>query len=219
MRVIIVGCGRVGATLAAQLVTEGHDVRLVDRRPVARRLLPPGFPGDFLVGNGFSRSVLEAAGIVHADAFVAVTSGDNSNIVSARTAKETYRVPIVLARIHDPRRTDIYQELGIPAVSSVRWAVNRIHQMLLHRHLTPELVFGNGETLLVRSRLPAYLSGRQLAEFDVDGEIRVVEITRAGRSLLPAHGLPAEPGDLVTFAVAATALGRLRGFLDKELGT
>lgn len=219
MRVIIVGCGQVGATLATQLVAEGHDVRLVDRQPEARGLLPPGFPGVFHAGNGFSRSVLEAAGIDHTDAFVAVTSGDNSNIVSARTAKETYRVPTVLARIHDPRRADIYRELGIPTVSSVRWAVNRIHQMLLHRHLTPEISFGSGETLVVRSRLPAYLTGRPLTGFDVDGEIRVVEITRGSRSLLPAHGVLAEPGDLVTFAVAATALGRLRGFLDKELGT
>ncbi|ARP68636.1 potassium uptake protein [Streptomyces pluripotens] len=218
MRTVIVGCGRVGATLAAQLVTEGHDVRLVDHEPKAARLLPPGFPGAFLVGNGFSRSVLEAAGIVHADALVAVTSSDNGNIVSARTAKESYRVPVVLARIHDPRRADICRDLGITTISSVRWAVNRIHQILLHRHLSPEVAFGSGETLLVRSQLPAYLTGRRLREFDVDGEIRVVEVTRAGRSLLPAHGVRAESGDLVTFAVAATALGRLRGFLDKELG-
>ncbi|MGW1607259.1 potassium channel family protein [Streptomyces eurythermus] len=219
MRVIIAGCGRVGVVLATRLVAEGHDVRVVDRQPKARRKLSPGFPGAFHVGNSFSRPVLEAAGIADSDAFVAVTSGDNSNIVSARTAKETYRVPVVLARIHDPRRADICRELGIPTISSVRWAVNRIHQMLLHRHLTPELAFGNGETLLVRSRLPAYLTGRRTTEFDVDGEIRVVEITRAGRSLLPAHGVLAEPGDLVTFSVAATALGRLSGFLDKELGT
>ncbi|GAA0909477.1 TrkA family potassium uptake protein [Streptomyces thermoalcalitolerans] len=219
MRVIIAGCGRVGATLAMRLVTEGHDVRLIDRRPKARTMLPPGFPGAFHVGNGFSRSVLETAGIVHADAFVAVTSGDNSNIVGARTAKETYRVPVVLARIHDPRRADLCGELGIPTISSVRWTVNRVHQMLLHRHLTPDVSFGNGETLLVRSRLPSYLTGRQVTEFDVDGEIRVVEITRAGRSLLPAHGVLAEPGDLVTFGVAATALGRLGGFLGRELGT
>ncbi|TXS78973.1 MULTISPECIES: potassium channel family protein [unclassified Streptomyces] len=219
MRVIIAGCGRVGATLGAQLVAEGHDVRLVDRQPKAQKRLAPGFPGTFHIGNGFSRSALETAGIAHADAFVAVTSGDNSNIVSARTAKEAYRVPIVLARIHDPRSADIYRELGIPTISSVRWAVNRIHQMLLHRHLTPEVSFGNGETLLVRSQLPSYVSGRQITEFDIDGEIRVVEITRAGRSLLPAHGVLAEPGDLVTFSVAATALGRLSGFLDKELGT
>ncbi|MES9523574.1 potassium channel family protein [Streptomyces capoamus] len=219
MRVIIAGCGRVGATLATQLVAEGHDVRLVDRRPKAQKNLSPGFPGAFHLGNGFSRAVLETAGIAHADAFVAVTSGDNGNIVSARTAKETYRVPIVLARIHDPRRADLYRELGITTISGVRWAVNRLHQMLLHRHLTPELAFGNGETLLVRSQLPPYLTGRQTTGFDVDGEIRVVEITRAGRSLLPAHGVLAEPGDLVTFSVAATALGRLSGFLDKELGT
>ncbi|GGS81062.1 NAD-binding protein [Streptomyces cinerochromogenes] len=171
------------ANLAAQLVTEGHDVRLIDRRPKARQMLSPGFPGAFHVGNGFSRAVLEAAGIVHADAFVAVTSGDNGNIVSARTAKDTYRVPIVLASIQDPHRADVCRELGIPTISSVR------------------------------------LTGRQVTEFDVDGEIRVVEITRAGRSLLPAHGVLAESGDLVTFSVTATALGRLGGFLDKELGT
>ena len=219
MRLIIAGCGRVGSALAVQLVAEGTDMELIDRTARTRRLLPAGFPGRFHEGNAYSRSVLEAAGIEHADAFVAATSGDNSNIVSARTAKETYRVPVVLARIYDPRRADIYRDLGIPTIASVRWTVHQIHQMLLHRHLTPELTFGNGETLLLRSELPSYFSGRRLAEFDVDGEIRVVEVTRGGRSLVPAHSTRAEPGDLVTFAVAATALGRLRGFLDKELGT
>ncbi|MFE9924813.1 potassium channel family protein [Streptomyces sp. NPDC005774] len=219
MRVIIAGCGRAGSLLAAQLATEGHDVRIVDRVAGTRRLLPAGFPGRFHEGNGYSRTVIEAAGIEHADAFVAVTSGDNSNIVSARTAKETYRVPIVLARIYAPRSADICRELGIPTIASVRWTVHEFHQMLLHRHLTPELTFGNGETLLIRSQLPGYLTGRRLTELDVDGEIRVIEVTRAGRSLVPAHNTPAEPGDLVTFAVAATSLGRLRGFLDKELGT
>lgn len=219
MRVIVIGCGRVGAALAGLLASEEHDVRVVDRRPKAARLLPDSPRIRFHEGNGYSRTVLEAAGVEHADAFVAVTSGDNSNIVSARTAKETYRVPVVLARIYDPRRADIYRELGIPTIASVRWTVHQVHEMLLHRHLTPELSFGNGETLLLRSELPPYLAGRRLAEFDVDGEIRVVEVTRGGRSLIPAHGTTALPGDLVTFAVAATALGRLRGFLDKELGT
>lgn len=219
MRVIVVGCGRVGSQLAVQLVNEGHDVRVIDREPKTRRLLPPGFAGQVLHGNGFSRTLLESAGIALADAFVAVTSGDNTNIVSARTAKETYRVPIVLARIYDPRRADIYRDLGIPTIASVRWTVHQLHQMLLHRHLTPELDFGNGETLLVRSRLPSYLTGRQLGGMEVDGEIRVVEVTRGGRSFLPTPHTPAEADDLVTFAVAADALGRLRGFLDKELGT
>jgi len=84
-------------------------------------------------------------------------------------------------------RREIYRELGIPTIASVRWTVHQIHRMLLHRHLSPELGFGNGETLLVRSEVPDYLIGRRLAEFDVDGEIRVIEVTRGGRSLIPSQ--------------------------------
>ncbi len=219
MRIVMIGCGRVGSALAAQLAAEHHEVSVIDRNPKARRLLPAAFEGEFLVGNGYSRRVLISAGIDRADALIAVTSGDNSNIVSARTAKEVYRVPIVIARIYDPRRADIYRELGIPTVASVRWTVTRIYQMLLHRHLAPEHTFGNGETLLVRSELPSYLTGRAFAELEVDGAIRVVEVTRGGRSLLPVHGGVAEAQDVVSFLVTAGALGRLRAFLDKELGT
>jgi trk system potassium uptake protein len=219
MRVVIVGCGRVGTALAVRLAVEGHDVRVVDRDLKARRLLPANFNGQFHIGNGYSRAVLGEAGIDHADAFIAVTSGDNSNIVAARTAKEQYRVPVVIARIYDPRRADIYRELGIPTVASVRWTVGQIYQMLLHRNLTPDQSFGSGETLLVRSALPAYLTGRLLSEFDVDGEVRVVEVTRQGHSLIPTRMTAAERDDLVTFAVAAGALCKLRAFLDRELGT
>ncbi|WP_340560092.1 potassium channel family protein [Streptomyces sp. GSL17-111] len=219
MKVIIVGCGQVGRALAGLLAAEGHDVRVVDRRRGAARRLPESPRVRFHEGNGFSRAALGAAGIGTADAFVAVTSRDSGNLVCARTARETYRVPIVLARVEDPRRADLFHELGIPTVAGVRWTVHRFHQLLLHRHLTPERGFGNGETLLVRAELPGYLTGRRLTAFDVDGEIRVVEVTRAGRSLIPAHGTAAQPGDVVTFAVAATALNRLSGFLGKELGT
>ncbi|GGX79687.1 potassium channel family protein [Streptomyces anandii] len=219
MKVVIVGCGRVGAALAAQLARESHDVHVIDREQAARRRLPPRFPGRFQAGNGFSRSILEQAGIARSDAVVAVTSSDNSNLVIARIAKETFRVPTVLAHVHDPRRANLYQGLGIPTVCDVTWSVHRIHQMLLHRHLVPDVTFGNGETLLVRSALPAYLAGRKLSEFEVDGEIRVVEVTRDGRSLMPRQNTTAAPGDVVTFVVAAHCLHRLRAFLDKELGT
>jgi trk system potassium uptake protein TrkA len=219
MKVIVVGCGRVGSTLAAQLCADGHEVCVVDREPRSRRLMPASYTGQFHTGNGYSREVLNAAGIGHADAFVAVTSGDNSNIVAARVAREFYRVPAVIARIYDPRRADIYRELGIPTVASVRWTVERIHQMLAHRHLAPERTFGNGETILVRSAPPAWLTGRPLAELEVDGEVRVVEVTRAGRSRIPTPATPAQDGDVVTFAVASRALGRLRAVLDRELGT
>ncbi|MGW3248783.1 potassium channel family protein [Streptomyces sp. NPDC001070] len=219
MKVIIVGCGRVGSALAIRLTAEGQDTCVIDRRPQAREALPDGFTGGFLEGSGYSRAVLDAAGIEHADALVAVTGRDNGNIVTARVARQTYRVPVVLARIDDPCRAEVYRGLGIRTISSVSWTVDRLHQLLLHRHLAPELGFGDGETLLVRSSLPDYLTGRPLSAFEVDGEIRVAEVTRGGHSLVPSHHTLAEPGDVVTFTVAATALGRLRGFLDKELGT
>lgn len=219
MKAIIMGCGRIGSTLAQQLSVDGHEVCVLDRDPESRELLPTTFTGQFLVGNGYNRAVLEQAGIGTADAFIAVTSGDNTNIVGARIAKEDYRVPRVVARIYDPRRADIYQDLGIPTVASVRWTVNRISQMLLHRHLNPETSFGNGETLLVRETLPAWLTGRPLSELDVDGQIRVVAVTRGGHSFLPASDSLAHHGDAVSVAVAAGALDRLRSFLDKEFGT
>ncbi|MFG2302583.1 potassium channel family protein [Actinacidiphila glaucinigra] len=219
MRVIIVGCGRVGSALALQLTAEGNDTWVIDRRAQARHALPDGFTGHFLEGNGYNRAVLDAAGVTHADALVAVTGRDNGNIVTARVARQAYRVPVVLARIDDPRRAEIYRGLGIRTISGVSWTVHRLHQLLSHRHLAPERGFGNGETLLIRSSLPGYLTGRPLSAFEVDGEIRVAEVTRGGHSLVPSHHTLAERGDVVTFTVAAGALGRLRGFLGKELGT
>ncbi|HET9139920.1 TrkA family potassium uptake protein [Actinophytocola sp.] len=219
MKAIIMGCGRVGATLAQQLSADGHTVCVLDRDPDARELLPAGFTGEFLVGNGYNRGLLEQAGIGTADAFIAVTSGDNTNIVGARIAKEDYRVPQVIARIYDPRRADIYRDLGIPTVASVRWTVTRINQLLRHRHVNPEVSFGNGETLLVREVLPAWLAGRPLLDLEVDHQIRVIAITRGGHSFLPTGDSLAQPGDAVSIAVAATALDRLRSFLGKELGS
>jgi trk system potassium uptake protein len=219
MHAIVMGCGRVGSGLADRLDAEGHSVCVIDKNPKARYRLPKRYAGRFVVGIGFSRVVLEEAGIDRADAFVAVTSGDNSNIVGARTAKEDFRVPKVVARIYDPRRADIYRDLGITTVASVRWGINEIHQLLFHRDLEPECSFGNGETLLVRSTVPTYLDGRQVHEFDVEGEIHVVEVTRGGRSLIPGPGTTIESGDLLSFVVATTSLGRLRSFLDKDIGS
>jgi trk system potassium uptake protein TrkA len=219
MKAIIMGCGRVGATLATHLSADGHEVCVLDRDPESREQLSASFSDRFLVGNGYNRQLLEQAGVATADAFIAVTSGDNTNIVGARIAKEDYRVPQVIARIYDPRRADIYRDLGIPTVASVRWTVGRIDQMLRHRYVDPEVSFGNGETLLVRDTLPAWFTDRSLHDLDVDGHIRVIAVTRGGRSFLPTGDSRAQPGDVVSFAVAAGALDRLRSFLDKELGT
>ncbi len=219
VRVLIAGCGRVGSTLATQLAAERHDVQVIDERTGARQALPPAFPGHFHQGDGTNDQVLRSAGIEHADGFVAATSDDTANLAMTRSAKQVHRVPIVVARLNDPSQTDTYVGLGIHTVAGAHWTVFQMHQMLLHRHLTPELTFGNGETLLIRSQPPRYLAGRRITAFEVDGEIRVVEVTRTGRSHIPSVDMAIQPGDLITFAVAATALHHLQGFLDRQLGT
>ena len=166
-----------------------------------------------MLGNGINPRVLEAAGIAHAEALVALTPDDSANIVSARVARDIYRVPYVLARLHDPVHAQVYTQFGIATVGSVQTTVNRVIQLLHHRTLEPHQTFGNGETLLVRSRVPAYLAGRRVAEFNVPGEIGVVELSRAGHSKIPEPSTPLEDGDVLSFIVAAASLGRLRSFL------
>jgi trk system potassium uptake protein len=218
MHILVMGCGRVGAGLADRLDAEGHSVCVIDKNPKARQRLSRRYAGRYLTGIGFSHGVLLEAGIEEADAFIAVTSGDNSNIVGARTARDEFRVPKVVARIYDPRRADIYRDLGITTVASVRWGINEIHQLLFHRDLEPDLSFGNGETLLVRSAIPDYLRGRKLSEFNVEAEIQVVEVTRGGRSIIPSAEASIETGDLVSFVVDSSSLNRLHSFLNKDLG-
>ena len=218
MHVIVMGCGRVGAGLAERLDGEGHSVCIVDKNPKAGLRLSKRYAGRYVTGIGFSRAVLLDAGIEESDAFIAVTSGDNSNIVGARAARDEFHVPTVVARIYDPRRADIYRDLGITTVASVRWAINEIHHLLFHRNLEPEVTFGNGETVLLRSTVPTYLQGRPVREFNIEGEIQVIEVTRGGRSIIPGPEATIEPSDLISFVVASSAISRLNGFLNKELG-
>jgi trk/ktr system potassium uptake protein len=206
MQVVITGCGRTGRALATRLDAEGDKVTVIELDDTVKRGLPAGFRGRFVLGNGINPRVLEAASIAHAEAFVALTPNDSANIVSARVAR-------VLARLHDPAHAPVYTEFGIATVGSVQTTVNRVIQLLHHRTLEPHQTFGNGETLLVRSRVPAYLAGRRVAEFNVPGEIGVVELSRAGYSKIPEPSTPLEDGDVLSFIVAAASLGRLRSFL------
>jgi trk system potassium uptake protein TrkA len=208
------GCGRTGSALATGCEAEGDQVSVIDVDETVRNHLPRGFGGRFVAGNGITPRVLEEAGIAHAEAFVALTPNDNANTVAARVAREVFRVPRVLARLYDPAHAPVYSEFGIVTVGSVQTTVNRVVQLLHHSTLEPHQTFGNGETLLVRSRVPDYLAGRGVLEFNVPGEIQVVELSRAGHSRIPEHSTPLEGGDIVSFIVAARSLDRLRSFLD-----
>ena len=182
MQVVIMGCGRTGSALAIRCDAEGDQVTVMDIDDAAEGRLPAGFRGRFLADNGVTPVVLEAAGIAQAEAFIALTPNDSANIVAAKVARETFRVPWIIARMHDPDHGPVYSELGITTVGSVQTTVNRIMQLLHHQTLEPHQTFGNGETLLVRSAVPGYLAGRQVAGFHVPGEISVVEVSRAGHS-------------------------------------
>ena len=213
MHIVIVGCGRAGTALAVRLDAEGDSVCVVDVDGQTRQHLPAGFGGRFVQGSGIARPVLEEAGIASADALVALSSSDSLNIVAARVARDVFHVPHVVGRLTDAEHALIATELGLDMVTSVRMTVDRVHRMLRHRPLDPEYTFGNGESLLVRGPVPGYLAGRRASEFNVEGEIGVVEITRGGHSMIPGAGATLREGDRVSFVVASGALGRLKGFL------
>ena len=186
MRVLIMGCGRVGSELSHALGAAGHDVTVIDKRPEAFDHYPPGDHARRIVGLGFDRDVLEEAGIREADAFIAVSSGDNSNIVSARVALEHYHVPKVIARIFDPRRAEIYERLNIPTVATTTWGVKQVQLMLLHTDKEVRESLGGGQLLRVRIPVPAHLVGKPVTSLNVDGHILVAGVSRGGKGFVPA---------------------------------
>src|SRR3989442_9022579 len=171
MHVVIMGCGRVGAAVTVQLAKAGHAVSIIDKRPDAFERLPPGFEAKTIVGMGFDRDVLEGAGIKEAGAFVAVSNGDNSNIVSARVAREHYHVPKVVARIYDPRRADIYERLNIPTVASVRWAAKQIQYLLFHGREEMKETFAGGWPLHLRRTVPPPPRGKAASSRPMPGAV------------------------------------------------
>ncbi len=210
MKVIIGGCGRVGAMLATKLSFEGHEVVVIDKDPLAFRRLGKSFSGTTLRGMVFDKTVLETAGADRSDAYVAVTSGDNSNVVSATIAREIYRIPKVVARIFDPRRAEIYRRLGIQTVSSVSWAANEISSLLLYQHLVRDLSLGGAEVQVVRVSISPRLVGRTIADLTATGEILPFAIVRAGTSMIPTSHEAFHEGDIVEAAVLNSAMGRFQ---------
>ena len=203
------GCGRVGSDLTVQLGEGGHDVAIIDKRAQAFDRLPPGFRARTFVGLGFDRDVLELAGVREADAFVAVSSGDNSNIVSARVALEHYHVPKVIARIYDPRRADIYERLNIPTVATTKWGVKQIQLMLLHDRTELRESMGGGDLLRMRVPVPHHLVGKPVISINVEGKILVAGVSRGGGGFIPTSGSTLQDGDYLAVIMAKDGMDLL----------
>jgi trk system potassium uptake protein TrkA len=182
---VIMGCGRVGATLAQSLESHGHSVAIIDQNPDAFRRLDAGFSGNKVTGLGFDRDTLGQAGIEQADGFVAVSDGDNSNILAARVVRETFGVGNVVARIYDPHRAEIYQRLGIPTVATVRWTADQVMRRLLPVGATDEFRDASGQLRMCRVDVHPGWVGKSLRDIEEASGARVAFVTRFGDGLLP----------------------------------
>jgi trk system potassium uptake protein TrkA len=202
VHVVIMGCGRVGSALAKALEVGGHTVAIIDRDASAFRRLPPEFVGQRVTGIGFDRDTLVEAGIDRAEAFAAVSSGDNSNIIAARVARETFGIENVVARIYDPRRAEVYQKLGIPTVATVRWTADQVMRRLLPTGMLSQWRDPSGHVVLAELAYnPAWI-GHKVTALEEESGARVALLTRFGDGVLPKKGTVIQDGDLVHVTMA-----------------
>ena len=197
MHFVIMGCGRVGSTLAHSLEDAGHTVAIIDKSADAFRRLGAHFAGRRVQGEGFDRDVLQAAGIEGAAALAAVSSGDNSNILAARVARETFGVDHVVARIYDPGRAAVYQRLGIPTVATVRWTADQVLRRLLPEGELVEWRDTTGTVQLAEVALSSAWVGRPITRLEAASGARVAFLTRFGEGVLPTEETVLQDGDLV----------------------
>jgi trk/ktr system potassium uptake protein len=213
VHIVIMGCGRVGSTLAHILEDRGCSVAVIDQDPEAFRRLGSSFKGRKVTGVGFDQTVLEQAGIREAGAFAAVSSGDNSNVIAARVARESFGVERVAARIYDPRRAEVYQRLGIPTVATVRWTADQMLRRLLPEGAEALWRDPTGEVVLAEVAYdPAWVGEKVHAVEEATGA-RVAFITRLGEAMLPGAGVVLQEGDVLHVITAQDGLSDLQDAL------
>jgi trk system potassium uptake protein TrkA len=213
VHIVIMGCGRVGSTLAHSLEDRGHSVAIIDQSPEAFRRLRGGFKGRRVTGFGFDRDVLVEAGIEQATAFVAVSSGDNSNIISARVARETFGIDNVVARIYDPRRAEVYQRLGIPTVATVRWTADQMLRRLLPEGAVPLWRDPTGEVKLAEVQTDKACVGAKVNVLEAAAGTRVAYISRMGEAIVPGGETVIQDGDVVHVMARSNDLERINDAL------
>jgi trk system potassium uptake protein len=217
MHIVVAGCGRVGSGLAARLSGEGHTVAIVDRRESAFRRLEDLVDVQRVTGLAFDRDTLLEAGIERATAFAAVTSGDNSNVLAARIAKETFQVSHVVARIYDPARASFYARLGIGTVATVAWSTEQIFRRLLDRRVS-DWTDQSGNLSLFEQPIPLSWCGRKLSDICAAENWNIVAVSRAGRAELVSPQMIGQEGDVLHLLVTAAALVDLDARLTAQEG-
>ena len=210
------GCGRVGSLLAIELEANGHSVAVIDQSKEAFRRLGPDFKGRTVTGVGFDRDTLLEAGIEGADAFAAVTKCENSNILAARVARESYGVTNVVARIYDPGRAEIYQRLGIPTVATVIWATDQIMRRLAPEGSRSEWRDASGTVQLAEVHPHLDWFGRPITDIEKAADLRVAFLTRLGEGLIPDESTVLQDGDLIHIMVRDEKLAEVEAILGKS---
>jgi trk system potassium uptake protein TrkA len=214
MKIIVMGCGRVGSQVSLLLTERGHEVTVIDHRDQdAATRLGPKFKGRIINGLGFDEKVLILAGIKKADAFIAASSSDNANIVGARIAQNIFKVPRVVARLFDPRRAEIYQRLGLKTISTTTMGAERIYELVTHSDMDVVQNFGHGEVSIIATEATFSLAGRTVRDLTVSGEFNVIAITRDQRAFLPTTGTVFREGDIIHLAVLSSSMTRLQTML------
>jgi trk system potassium uptake protein TrkA len=197
VHVVIMGCGRVGSTLARSLEDRSHTVSVIDSNPDAFRRLGPSFNGTKVTGIGFDQGVLDRAGIDKADAFAAVSSGDNSNIIAARVARETFGIQSVVARIYDPGRAEVYQRLGITTVATVKWTADQVLRRLLPAGAEPDFRDPSGTIRVDHVPVNDQWVGQKTVKFQLQSGSRIAWIDRLGEGMIPDRDTVIQEGDLL----------------------
>lgn len=216
MKYIVVGCGRHGSGIARALGQREHDVTVIDQNAGAFRRLGHSFKGDTMEGSGLDRNVLIRSGIERCDGLAAATNSDEVNIVAARLAGRFFHVPIVVARLYDPYKAEVYQRLGIQTIAPVVWGIHRAAEVLSRSTLNTLFSLGAGQVDVVEVDVPCSFVGHRVDELNVPGDIHVVALSRGGRTFLPTAGTPFETGDMAYLTVQAASARRLNQLLDLQ---
>jgi len=219
MHVVIGGFGRVGRGLAHILENDGHSVAVIDRDKKVFEEFGGDLQGRRLTGEVFDRQTLIKAGIERADAFAAVSSGDNSNIVSARVARERFGVTTVVARIFDPRRAAIYRQAGISTISSVEWSSSQLLAMIVEPDVRTDAVYGGGEVLTVQLDVPTAMTGKRVVDLEYPGRIAVTTVVRDGAALIPQGRMELTRGDKLYVTATRDAMTEIKALFGKGQGS